>query len=51
MLAFADSDIDDLAGNVRSDQNLLRTDIGIVGGDVAPAGKIDAQADNENERR
>ena len=37
MLAFADSDIDDLAGNVWSDQDLLRTDIGIVGGNVASA--------------
>src|SRR5262249_32800369 len=51
VLAFADSDIDDLAGNVRSDQNLLRADIGIVGGNVASAGKIDAQADDKNERR
>src|SRR5262249_5810646 len=51
VLTFADSDFNDLAGNVRSDQNLLRTDIGIVGGNIAPAGKIDAQANDENNRR
>ena len=51
MLAFADGDMDDLAGNVRRDQNLLRADIGIVGRDIAAAGKINAKADHQRNSR
>src|SRR5262245_48627187 len=51
VLTFADSDVDDLAGDVRSDQNLLCADISIVSGNVASTGKIDAQTDDKNERR
>ena len=51
VLTFADGDMRDLAGDVRRDQNLLRADISVVGRDVAPAGKIDAEADHNSERR
>jgi hypothetical protein len=51
VLAFADGDMDDLAGDVRCNQNLLGADIGIVGRDVAAAGEIDAEADHRRQRR
>ena len=42
LLAFLHRDADDLAGNVGGDQNLLRADIGVVGGHVAAAVEIEA---------
>ena len=44
VLALLHRDASDLAGNIRCDQHLLGTDIGVVGGDVASAGEIEDQA-------
>ena len=43
MLAFVHGDVDDLAGDIRRDQHLLRADISIVGRDVAAAHQIERQ--------
>ena len=43
--------MDDLAGNIRRDQHLLRADIGVVGGDITSARQIKHQPDQHRERR
>jgi len=52
VLAFLDHDLVDLAGNIRSDQHLLRADIGVVGADIASAVEIEHQsADHGHDRQ
>jgi hypothetical protein len=51
VLAFDHGDPDDLAGDVGRDQHLLRADIGVVGGDVAPAQEIEGAAERGGDRR
>ena len=41
VLALDHGDVDDLVGNIRRDQHLLRADVSVVGGDVAAAGEIE----------
>src|SRR5205814_1445015 len=50
-LTFLHRDIDDLAGNVRRDQDLLRADIGVIGGHVASAVKIENQSRERCDQR
>jgi hypothetical protein len=52
VLALLHHDLDDLAGDIRRDQHLLRADIGVVGADIAAAIEIEHQtADRGCERQ
>jgi hypothetical protein len=50
-LAFLYRDLDDLAGDVRRDQNFLRADVSIIGRDVASALEIEYQSCDHHDQR
>ena len=51
VLALLHRDADDLAGNVRRDQHLLRADVGVVGRDVAAAHQVDRKPGERHDER